>query len=126
MYVFWKYTQSNADSRFLMHNNKKSIEIDCLFGMIRVLRAFLRELFFLKLRSFQAKKYRSNFKIIIPFFMTLLSATFSVFYDKKIIYILRLTRGLEIFVISKSKSITHFKMKVIKSSQNDSDEIISK
>ena len=67
MYVFWKYTQSNADSRFLMHNNKKSIEIDFLFGMIRVLRAFLRELFFLKLRSFQAKKYRSNFEIVFPF-----------------------------------------------------------
>lgn len=100
MYVFWKYTQSNADSRFLMHNNKKSIEIDCLFGMIRVLRAFLRELFFLKLRSFQAKKLRSKFEIIILFFMTLLSVTFSFVYDKKIIYILRLTRGLEIFVIS--------------------------
>ena len=126
MYVFWNYTQSNADSRFLMHNNKKSIEIDFLFGMIRVLRAFLRELFFLKLRSFQAKKLRSIFEIIIPFFMTLLSVTFSVFYDKKIIYILRLTRGLEIFVISKSKSITHFKMKGIKSSRNDSDKIISK
>lgn len=126
MYVFWKYTQSNADSRFLMHNNKKSIEIDCLFGMIRVLRVFLREKFYLKLRSFQAKKLSSIFVIIIPFFMTLLSVTFSVFYDKKIIYILRLTRGLEIFVISKSKSITHFKMKGIKSSRNDSDEIISK
>ena len=126
MYVFWKYTQSNADSRFLMHNKEKSIEIDCLFGMIRVLRVFLREKFFLKLRSFQAKKLRSIFEIIIPFFMTLLSVTFSVFYDKKIIYILRLTRGLEIFVISKSKSITHFKMKGIKSSRNDSDEIISK
>lgn len=96
MYVFWKYTKSNADSRFLMHNNKKSIEIDGLFGMIRVLRVFLREKFFLKLRSFQAKKYRSNFEIIIPFFMTFLSVTLSVFYDKKIIYILRLTRGLEI------------------------------
>ena len=71
MYVFWKYTQSNADSRFLMHNNKKSIEIDFLFGMIRVLRAFLRELFFLKLRSFQAKKYRSNFEIIILFYDSL-------------------------------------------------------
>lgn len=126
MYVFWKYTQSNADSRFLMHNKEKSIEIDCLFGMIRVLRVFLREKFFLKLRSFQAKKLRSIFEIIIPFFMTLLSVTFSVFYDKKIIYILRLTRGLEIFVISKSKSFTHFKMKGIKSSRNDSDEIISK
>ena len=64
MYVFWKYTQSNADSRFLMHNNKKSIEIDFYFEMIRVLRVFLREKFFLKLRSFQAKKYRSNFEII--------------------------------------------------------------
>ena len=126
MYVFWKYTQSNADSRFLMHNNKKSIEIDFYFEMIRVLRVFLREIFFLKLRSFQAKKYRSNFEIIIPFFMTLLSVTFSFVYDKEIIFILRLTRGLEIFVISKSKSITHFKMKGIKSSQNDSNKIISK
>ena len=126
MYVFWKYTQSNADSRFLMHNKKKSIEIDFYFEMIRVLRVFLREKFFLKLRSFQAKKLRSIFEIIIPFFMTLLSVTLSVFYDKKIIYILRLWGGLEIFVISKSKSITHFKMKGIKSSRNESDEIISK
>ena len=126
MYVFWKYTQSNADSRFLMHNKEKSIEIDCLFEMIRVLRVFLREKFFLKLRSFQAKKLRSKFEIIIPFFMTFLSVTFSFFYDKKIIYILRLWGGLEIFVISKSKSITHFKMKGIKPSQNDSDKIISK
>ena len=104
MYVFWKYTQSNADSRFLMHNNKKSIEINCLFGMIRVLRVFLREKFFLKLRSFQAKKMRSIFEIIIPFFMNLLSVTFSFYYDKKIIYILRLTRG------RKSK---HFKEKIL-------------
>ena len=67
MYVFWKYTQSNADSRFLMHNKDKSIEIDFYFEMIRVLRVFLREKFFLKLRSFQAKKLRSTFEIITPF-----------------------------------------------------------
>ena len=119
MYVFWKYTKSNADSRFLMHNNKKSIEIDCLFEMIRVLRVFLREKFFLKLRSFQAKKYCSNFEIIFLYLLRIRAIHFQFFYDKKIIYILRLTRGLEIFVISKSKSITHFKMKGIPSSQNE-------
>ena len=58
--------------------------------------------------------------------MTLLSVTFSVFYDRKIIYILRLTRGGKSKHFKARETFAHFKMKVIKSAQNESDEIISK
>ena len=126
MYVFWKYTQSNADSRFLMHNNKKSIEIDCLFEMIRVLRVFLREKFFLKLRSFRAKKYRSNFEIIFLYLWLSWAIHFQFFYDKDIIIILRLTRGGKSKHFKARETFAHFKMKGIKSSRNDNEEIISK
>ena len=123
---FWKYTQSNADSRFLMHNNKKSIEIDRLFGIIRVLRVFLREKFFLKLRSFQAKKLRSIFEIIFPFLWLSWAWHFKFFMTKRLFTFWGWQEGWKSVVISKSKSITHFKMKGIKSSRNDNDEIISK
>jgi len=38
------YSPFNDDSRFLMLNKKKTIKIDFLFDMIKVSRAFLREI----------------------------------------------------------------------------------
>ena len=85
MYVFWKYTQSNADSRFLMHNNKKSIEIDCLFGMIRVLRVFFAWEILFEITVISSKKVALKIWNYHLFFMTLLSVTFSVFFMTKIL-----------------------------------------
>ena len=126
MYVFWKYTQSNADSRFLMHNNKKSIEIDCLFGMIRVLRVFLREKFFLKLRSFLAKKLRSIFEIIFPFLWLSWAWHFQFFMTKILLSFWGWQEGEQSKHFKARETFAHFKMKGIKSSRNDSDKIISK
>ena len=69
--------KSNAISRNLRLNNKKSINIVFHFDMIRVLRVFLRENDKLFEMIFFAKTRFKN--------------------DKKIIIILRLTRGLEIY-----------------------------
>lgn len=126
MYLFWKYTKSNADSRFLMHNNKKSIEIDCLFGMIRVLRVFLRELSSLKLRSFQAKKYRPNFEIIFHYLWRIWAIHFQFFMTKILLSFWGWQEGLQSKHFKARETLPHFKMKGIKSSRNDSDEIISK
>ena len=84
MYVFWKYTQSNADSRFLMHNNKKSIEIDFLFGMIRVLRVFCVSNSFWNYGHFKQKKLRSIFEIIIPFLWLSWAWHFRFFMTKRL------------------------------------------
>ena len=111
MYVFWKYTQSNADSHFLMHNNKKSIEIDFLFGIIRVLRVFLREKFFLKLRSFQAKKLRSIFEIIIPFLWLSWAWHFRLFMTKRLFTFWGWQEGLKSKHFKARETFAHFKMK---------------
>ena len=126
MYVFWKYTQSNADSRFLMHNKEKSIEIDFYFEMIRVLRAFLREKIYLKLRSFQAKKLRSIFEIIIPFLWLSWAWHFQFFMTKRLFIFWGWREGEKSKHFKARETFAHFKMKGIKSSRNDSDEIISK
>lgn len=126
MYVFWKYTQSNADSRFLMHNKEKSIEIDFYFEMIRVLRVFLREKFFLKLRSFQAKKYRSNFEIIFLYLLRILAIHFQFFMTKILLSFWGWQEGEQSKHFKARETFAHFKTKGIKSSRNNSDKIISK
>ena len=90
---FSQYIEFNDDFRFLMLNIKKTIEIGSHFEMIKVLRVFLREIIPLKLLSFMSKKVALKFRDYFHFFMTVLSDTFSVPYDKKIIIILRWARG---------------------------------
>ena len=92
-YIFSQYIDFNDDFRFLMFNIKKTIEIGSHFEMIKVLRVFLREIIPLKLLSFMSKKVALKFRDYFHFFMTVLSDTFSVPYDKKIIIILRWARG---------------------------------
>ena len=82
MYVFWKYTQSNADSRFLMHNKEKSIEIDCLFGMIRVLRVFCVSYSFWNYGHFKQKSIAQILKLLSLFYDSLERDIFSFLWQK--------------------------------------------
>jgi len=86
--------------------------------MIKVLRVFLREILPFEMTLFLSKKVALKFRDYFHFFMTLLSDTFSVLYDKNIIIILRLTRGFEIFC--------HIKEKVNQSSRRERHLVISK
>ena len=76
-----------------MLNIKKTIEIGSHFEMIKVLRVFLREIFPFEMTLFLSKKVALKFRDYFHFFMTVLSDTFSIPYDKKIIIILRWARG---------------------------------
>lgn len=125
MYLFWKYTKSNADSRFLMHNNKKSIEIDFLFGMIIVLRVFCVSSSFWNYGHFKQKSIAQILKLLSLFYDSLERYIFSFLWQKNY-YHFEVDKRVCNLSISKGKSVTHLKMKGIKSSRNDSEEIISK
>ena len=90
---FLKYIKFNDDSRLLMSNKKKTIEIGFRFRYDKSFESFFARDCPFEIALFLSKKVALKFRDYFHFFMTVLSDTFSVPYDKKIIIILRWARG---------------------------------